>query len=209
MPLGSLGQLGGLFSGDSTAFSFKNDVDDVTRNLLNGGQGRAVGSLAAQQANNATQAISQQNTSNPALAARQGAQAGQQARVAGVLQGAQMTQQAQVQGANMAQQRIEAERARVGNALGAGLDAAGSIGAMMIPGAQAGAVANMAQSLIPGMGGGGGTPAPQAPTSPQAPYGTGAGVPGQVASGVQTAPGAPGTVPGLSDEEILRSLLGF
>lgn len=191
MPLGSLGQLGGLFAGDSTAFSFKQDVDDVTKNLLAGGQGRTVGNMAAQQADNATRAMSQQNTSNPALAARQGAQAGQQARVAGVMQGAQMSQQAQMQGAQMAQQRIEAERARVGNALGAGLGMASQLGAMMIPGAQAapiaGAVGQMAQGAAQAA-------APQAPPMAPAPTLPQAGA---IAAGPSSQ---------LSDEEILRSL---
>jgi hypothetical protein len=145
----SLGDLGGFFSGDPTANRFAGRVDDVTGSLLAGGQARSARNAAVNQSTRLGTMLAGQASGNPALAARAGAAAGTNAAIDGQMAAAQMHQAAQIQGAGMAQARIERERARVGNALGSLLGMAGSVGAMMIPGGQAGGITGLAQQALP------------------------------------------------------------
>jgi hypothetical protein len=144
----SLGDLGGFFSGDPKAMRFSGQVDDVTNQLLAGGQANAAQNAAVNQSTRLGTMLAGQASGNPALAARAGAAAGTNAAIDGQMAAAQMRQSAQLQGAGMAQQRINAERARQGNAMGALLGMAGSVGAMMIPGGQAGGIAGLAGQAI-------------------------------------------------------------
>lgn len=166
-----LGDLGGFFSGDKTAMRFAGDVDDVQQRLLAGGEANAAQQALEFQARTAAQQALGGSSGSPALAARGAAQAGATAASRGVFQAAQMRQNAMTQGAGMAQERILAERARLGNAVGALAGVAGQVGAMAIPGGQAAGAAGLLGSIT----GGETTDTSQSPAfaGPPAPQGLG------------------------------------
>jgi hypothetical protein len=121
-----LGQLGGFFSGDPSVLRFQNRSNDALSSLLAGGEGRFVQRQAGAQAQQQAYGLAANAGGAPALAARQAALAGAQGQAGAAIQGAQMRQQAMTQGMGEAQRRIEAERARQGMAVGAGMNMAGS-----------------------------------------------------------------------------------
>jgi hypothetical protein len=151
--LGQLGQLGGLFGGDSTANAYRQDVDDLQTRLLAGGEARGAEQAAARMARQSTMQAAAAS-GNPALAGRQAGLAAAGAASQAALGGAQMRQQAMVQGGQMAQQRIEAERSRQGQAFGALLGAGAAGASMAIPGVGAaqGALGALSQGMGPMQG---------------------------------------------------------